>query len=408
MSLLSAALLALSLVVAPQAQTADQRAEAERLARSGEHARALQRFQAIAAANPDDIEARLWIARLHTWMGRPERAVDVYQSIVAVAPQNVEALLGLGGALTTVGRLSDAADTLNRAEAIAADQPSVLAAQGRLHRIAGRGTLAVAYYLRALALDANNAEIRAAYDDLRAERAHRVEGTYYFEHFGGDTAVDLPDTHAGVLEVNGRVNDSLRLFAVGQYERKFDRDEGRGGGGFDWMAHRTVRVRAGGLFSSDTIVLPDADAGVDVEYSRRRLTWLASARYLHFSTTSSVVWSPGVTIAASDAVALTLRYYRSHTDLAQFDAPIWNDGFAADVTARTARRVWLTAGYARGWESLFNVTAERLVEMDADTVRAGVRFDPVPMSSFGLTFAHEWRDDSTRVPSLRVNFIQRF
>jgi YaiO family outer membrane protein len=405
MSLLSATLLSLSLAILPQAQGADQRAEAERLARSGEHARALQQFQAIAAANPDDIDARLWIARLHGLMGRPERAVDVYRAILAVAPQNVDALVGLGTDLTTTGRLTDAADVLNRAEAIAADQPAVLAAQGRLHRVAGHGGLAVAYYQRALALDATNAGIREAYDTLRAERGHRIEGSYYFEHFNIDP---VPDTHSGTLEFNARVNDSVRLFVGGQYERKFDFDEERAGGGFEWMPHRTVWLRASGLFGNDTVVLPDADTTVDFSYTRKKLTWLASGRYLHFSDTSSTVWSPGVTIAPSDSLALTLRYYRSRTYLQQFSDARWNDGFSARVSARADRRVWVSAGYSRGWESLSNVTVERLAQQDADTVSGGIRIDPVPMSSIGATFEHQWRDAGTRVATLLLTFIQRF
>ena len=74
MTFISAAIVGLALLATPQAQ--DQRAEAERLARSGAHEQALKEFQALAALNPDDIEARLWIARLHvlSWgipSGRP-------------------------------------------------------------------------------------------------------------------------------------------------------------------------------------------------------------------------------------------------------------------------------------------------------------------------------------------------
>ena len=39
----------------------DARAEAERLARSGARQQALERFQALAAENPDDIASRVWI-----------------------------------------------------------------------------------------------------------------------------------------------------------------------------------------------------------------------------------------------------------------------------------------------------------------------------------------------------------
>ena len=70
MTLISAAILGLTLLTSAQAP--DQRTEAERLANSGAHAAALKQFQALAAANPDDIEARVWIARLHALMGRPE------------------------------------------------------------------------------------------------------------------------------------------------------------------------------------------------------------------------------------------------------------------------------------------------------------------------------------------------
>ena len=55
----------------PQAQ--DARAEAERLAKAGNHAEALKRFQEIAAANPADAAARIWIGRLHMEMGEPRR-----------------------------------------------------------------------------------------------------------------------------------------------------------------------------------------------------------------------------------------------------------------------------------------------------------------------------------------------
>lgn len=404
MSLLSASVLTLALMAVPQAQAPDQRAEAERLARTGAHARALQQFQALAAANPDDVEARLWIARLHVWMGHPERAIDVYQSVVATAPQNVEALVGLGSALTEVGRLADAADALNRAEAIAADQPAVLAAQGRMHRVAGRSTLALAYYLRALALDPGNRDTRDAYDALRALRAHRVEGTYYFERFN----VEVADTHAGMIEVNARVNDAVRLFVDGQHWRKLSRDEDRFGAGVEWLAHRNVWLRVGAMFGSDTIVLPDGDASLDAEYHRGRFVWLGSGRYLHFTTTSSVVLSPGATYAPNDWLAVTLRYYRSQTAFQDAQDSAGNNGYSARAIACAGRRLWVNAGYTRGYEGLSVVTFERLTQLSADTATGGLRFDPAPMTSIAATYEHQWRDSATRVGTLFLTVVQRF
>lgn len=403
MTLVPAALLCLALL-SPQAQPPDQRADAERLARAGEYSRALKQFQAIAAANPDDVAARTWIARLHVLMGNPARAVDVYESIVATDPNNVDALVGLGNALVAIRRLDAAGDALNRAEAIAADRPAVLAGQGRLHRIAGRTTLALAYYQRALALDPGNAEARDDYDDARAARAHRLGGTYYFESFD----VDVPDTHAGYVELNARVTDAFRLFAAGQHQRKFSEDETRGGGGFEWLPRGNVRVRAGAMFGEDTFLLPDGEGALDASYQHGRLGLLGSIRYLHFEGASSVIVSPGASCSLTDALSLEFRYFRSQADFRGASEGEGNNGVSVGVIARAARRAWVSARYARGYESHPVITVEQLLELDADTVSGSVRVDPGAMTSVAATYQYEWRNEGVRVGTLFLNLTQRF
>jgi YaiO family outer membrane protein len=412
MTLTSAALLGVVLLGAPQAQppAPDQRAEAERLARSGAHAEALKRFQALAAVNPDDIDARLWIARLHTQMGHPERAADVYQSIVAAQPQNVDALLGLGEALTLASRFREGGDALSRAEALAPDRPAILTAQGRLHRSAGRSTLALAYFERALALEPSNAEAQMALDALRAERAHRLDASYYFERFDvdPDPDADVPDTHAGTVEINLRAGDKVRVFGGFQHLRKFDRDEDRGGGGIEWFVRRDIRLRAGGLFGGGTEVLPDADTSVDLEFLRSRVAWLLGFRHLDFDSSSTFLWSPGLTLSLSDRLAVTFRYYHSESDFNDFRAITGNDGFSLKATGRVGRRVWLNGGYARGFEGLALITAERSTQFSADNLSGGIRFDATPFTSIGGAFEHQWREFDMRVATATINLIQRF
>jgi YaiO family outer membrane protein len=402
MTFISAAIVGLALLAAPQAQ--DRRAEAERLARSGAHEQALKEFQALAAINPDDIEARLWIARLHASLGHPERAADVYQSIVAAQPQNVDALLGLGEALATAARFSEGADALSRAEALAPDRPAILTAQGRLHRAAGRSTLALAYFQRALALDPANTEAKLALDALRAERAHRLEGTYNFERF----STDAPDTHAGTIEVNARAGDSVRLFGGYQHLRKFSRDEDRAGGGIEWFARRDFRLRAGASFSGNALNLPEADTAIDLEYYRARIAWLAGIRYLNFDSSSTFIWSPGLTLSLTDRLAVTIRYYHSESDFTDFQPITGNDGFSLKATGRVGRRVWVNGGYARGFEHLALITSERTSQFGADNLSAGVRFDATPFTSIGGAYEHQWREFDTRVATAMINFIQRF
>src|SRR5215204_1062822 len=186
----------------------DARAEAERLARSGARQQALERFQALAAENPADISARLWIGRLHLEMNHPVRAVAVYESIVATEGQNVDALVGLGVALTRTGRLREASDALSRAESVAADRVDVLAAQGALHVVDQRESLALAYYGRVLAIEPANVEAHAAVETLRAARAHRIEINYDFQTFNDNRE----DTQTGTAEGNFRVGDIFRVF----------------------------------------------------------------------------------------------------------------------------------------------------------------------------------------------------
>src|SRR5262245_46515781 len=136
------------LVVQPPAPqpAADARTQAEQLARSGSYRAALERFQALAAANPNDVEARVWIARLHALLGHDERAVAVYESIIATHPLHFDALVGLGDAFIRMGSLREASDVLARAETQGADVPSLLAAQGRLHHALGHLKRALGYY----------------------------------------------------------------------------------------------------------------------------------------------------------------------------------------------------------------------------------------------------------------------
>jgi len=402
MTFIAAAIVGLALLAVPQAP--DQRAEAERLARSGAHEQALKAFQALAAINPDDIEARLWIARLHVQLGHPERASDVYQSIVAAQPQNVDALLGLGEALTSAARFREGAEALSRAEGLAPDRPAILVAQGRLHRAAGRSTLALAYFQRALALEPGNPEAQLALDALRAERAHRLDATYNFERFSTDAA----DTHAGTVEVNARAGDAVRLFGGFQHLRKFERDEDRAGGGIEWVARRNVRLRAGAFFAGNTQILPDADTTVDLELYRARLVWLAGIRYLHFDTSTTFIWSPGLTLSLTDRFSVTARYYHSESDFDEFRTVTANDGYSLKATGRVGRRLWVNGGYARGFEGQALITSERATQFGADNLSAGVRFDATPFTSIGGTYEHQWREFDTRVATAMINFIQRF
>jgi tetratricopeptide (TPR) repeat protein len=396
--------LGLALAVAPQTQ--DARAEAERLARSGSHAEALKRFQAIAAANPDDVEARLWIARLHTALGHPERAATVYESIVASQPQNVDARIALGRTLTELERFAEAADMLNLAEKQAPENTAVLAAQGYLHGAAGRGTLAEAYYLKALSLKPDDAEIRREYIEVNAERAHRLEATYEFEHRNDEN----PDSPGGLFVFNGRLSDTIRAFGAVHTLNKFDRTETRGGGGIELLPTSAFELRAGALFGgSDAIVVPEVDLSIDLEYESRTLTWIGGFRLLDFAETSTWIITPGLRIEPSKKLGFTFLYHFSDTEFSSTGSGQANSGVTAVADYRMTPRVLVDVSYLNGFEGHEIITREYATEQfDASALFGGFEFDATPMTSIRGRGGYEWRDFGARVASFSVTLIQRF
>ena len=402
----SLAALALTLaLVTPQAtpQSQDARAEAERLAKSGEHAEALKRFQAIAAANPADVQARIWIGRLQMQMGEPRRAAAVFESIVATEPQNVEALLGLGLAHTASGRTRDAADALNRAEAVASDRVDVLIAQGKLHTAEARSTLALAYFARAAALEPTNLEVRRLADAVRAARAHRIEAEYDFQHF--NTLRD--DTHTGSIEVNARLDDNFRVFAQGQTHRAFESWENRGGGGIEWLPLHNIWIRAGGLFGSGTIDLPETDVFGSVVHRGKRAHLGFDLRFVDWEGADLWIGGPTFAFDFTDRSTGYLEYHRGRVDF-DLGTSTTNDSITLGFRSRVGERASGMVEYRHGLDRLDWLTIDRLASPDANTISFGLGFDVTPFVMLGGRYDYSDRIEDTTVQRVTARMVFRF
>jgi YaiO family outer membrane protein len=389
---------------AAQTQPAgDARAQAEQLARSGSYRAALERFQAIAAANPGDVEARLWIARLYSTLGEHRRAADIYHSIVASNPQQLDALLGLGHTLIVLGRLTEAADTLARAESLASENASVLAAQGRLHAAAGRTALALAYYNRALTINPGDEAVRREYAEVRASRAHRVDLGYFLEHFN----TDVPDPQAGSGTINARLSDIFRVSGTVQHQRKFSRSETRGGGGLEWALRHNLRVHGGLLFGDDLEIFPEADGYGGVTYTRGRATWNFNLRFAEFESADVKIGGGGLRVALPQPAALWVNYYRFDTDYESAPSDIvhsWVLGGSGRPTPE-----WILGGeYTRGPDQLDMLTADRLGAFETNTYSAFTEYFFSPMISGSARYDYQDRPADVRIHRLGIRLIGRF
>jgi YaiO family outer membrane protein len=402
MILISMAILGLTLLAPPQ-QVPDQRAEAERLANSGSYEAALKQFQALAAANPDDIPARLWIARLHAKLGHPEHAVEVYRSILATQPDNLDALIGLGNSLVTLERFRDASDALMRAEKMAGDRPEVLAAQGRLHAAANHTSLALAYYNRAMTIDPSNKDIRAEAEALRVARAHRVELDYDFQHFNAD----VDDTHAGTFILNARLTDSVRVVAEGQVDRLFGSDEQRAGGGFEFALSRNAHLNVGALGGFNSVYLPESDFYADFGYTHRHATWGVLFRRAGFEDdTDFWILGPELTVRFSNSLDAFVAYYRGTTTPLGLE-DIETDNVVIRISGEVTRGFRLGAGYTHGIDRLDWLTLDR-VGFESDTLALRGTFTLTPSVRLELGYDFQQRPADVNVHRARAGLMFGF
>jgi tetratricopeptide (TPR) repeat protein len=400
MSLLAAFLLTLTALQTP---SQDTRAEAERLAQTGAYAEALQRFQALAAANPGDTDARLWIGRMHLKLGQPARAIGVFEAITATHPQNVDALVGLGLALMDAGRWDAAGEALSRAEGLAADRPDVLAAQGRYHGANSRPTLGLAYYDRAILASTDAATLREEAAWLRAARAHRVEAFYDFQGYDPSSG----SMHSGTVEVNARVNDALRIFGRGQLQDFDETSEGRGGGGIEWFPHRSMRLRAG-VLAGDTTLLPRTDLFAEAQFGGRGLRWLLTARFFDFDGVDLAIVGPGISVDLAPAVALTAQYFFSSTSYTFDDSSSNSGNGLVGVDAKVNDRFTVSASYRRGIEGFDWLTADRVQGTDFNTYAFGASVAATPLVGVTGSYAYQDRPGDFTAHRARAGVIVKF
>lgn len=374
------------------------------LAQSGEYAQALDAFRRIAAANPADVDARIWIARLHVQMGHPELAAPVFHAIVLEDPSRVDAIIGLGLTLATNGTPETAIDVLERAEQVAPENPEVIAALGRAYRRAGYTGTSLAYLERAVTLSPTP-DNRTLLEQARLSHGHRVEIGSFYEDFTGGVA----STRSADLGVSLRLNDRVRLSGRGQYQRKFGEDEARGGIGLDWRWRPDTITGAHVWIGPGNDVLPELDARVEASHMADVTEWAAGLRFFRFGVADVTVFSPSVTWWATSRLCVGLRYSMGITnfDSALLDTEQSHSG-TLQGAYRVHPRVWAMLGYSRGVEDFDTFSVDRIGEFDADTASGGFRVDLPTLSSLIGTYEHQWRRGGIQMGRFRLSFAQRF
>jgi YaiO family outer membrane protein len=385
-----------------QAARLPTQAEAEALAQQGDREAALAAFQRRVAENPRDITARLWIARLHAQMGRPDLAEPVYRSVMLEAPDNVEAMIGVGSTLVGMQRGDEALLILDRAAKREPKNADVLAALGAAHLQAYNIKLGLSYLESAVSIAPTPAH-RLALEDARREHGHHAYASAFFEDFNQD----VPNTSNANLTIDYRVADRLRVMARGQYQDKFDFSDQRGGLGLDWQWHPQFTLHVHGLAGPGNDVLPQADALIYVAQKALRAGWDVGYRYVEFDGANVSVFSPGVKWFA-DRTRVSLRYALAITNYdGVADADDGHTG-SLDGAYRIQPRLWLNLGYVYGVDDFDTLSVDRIGRFRAHTARGGFRIDLQTLTSLIGRYDYQWRKGDLTMQRIWVGLSQSF
>ena len=378
--------------------------EAERLARAGRHAEALAAFEALAAANADDFDSRLWIGRLLVWQGRRADAMAIYRDVITRAPRDVDARVGLAGVLLTLGRIDEAWDVVQDAEALAPANGDVLAVKGRALRRLGRPSEALAAFDAAHTLSPDDTDLAIVRERTQRLVAHRAHVSLAREA----SADGIPEATILDADVDVHVDDTLRVFGRVQFQNRAGQDDTRAGGGVEWRAASRVLTRGALLVSPGSPRVARADLFGEVELAVDRTQPAIGLRYLDFAGARVWVVAPSIAVDVTDNVAVAVRYYYSHSRFLTSEQTAGNHSAAFMGRWQAARRVSLSAAYARGNESFDILSVDRLGRFRADTLAGGVRLDLKSLLTLGVGVEHQWRTGDRQLTRITFDVVQHF
>ncbi len=401
---LPAIALATTLLSAALGQTAaSDKARAIDLARQGHTAAALQVFERLAALDPADAEAKLWIGRLDLRLGRVDKAEALFRAVLAQHPGDVDARVALGAALTRRGAWQEALTILEQAERDAGANADVYAAIARASRRGGDNRRALDYYKRAVTLSPNDPDIRDGYEALALSYGHGVA----IEGFG-QRVTPGATVASGSLAATVRAAPRLHLEGLLRAQTGDRYADVIAGAGLLWRAgtSTTVSMRASG--GSGNVAMPNTDAGGELLRYAGSVEIGASVRALRFTGADVVALSPLLAVDTGGRWRLDGRYTFSRTRFARVARASGDHSALARLTLRGWRRLWLNGGYAYGIESFEDLTRDRIGTLDAHTATGGLRVNLRSLTLVSTTWEHQWRPNRAALDRVTLTLAQFF
>jgi len=391
---------ALVLAAGPQPSSTD-RGRAEQLARSGKTVEAMEIFVRLVQRDPADVEARLWVARLETRLGRLADAEAGFRSVLREHPADVDARIGLATVLTRRGKPEEALAILTDVERNTGENSDLFGGLGRAYRRAGDDRRALDYFRRAHRLAPRDPDLTAGFEAVARVYGHSLA----FEGFtqGGAPGAGV---QSGSIGTRVRVVPRLHIDVSGRMQQGAGYSDATAGAGVLWRAARATTAEFHALGGPDNIALATSDvsgglthyAGVfEIGGAVRRFAF-PGARVL--AAYPTFAWDPG------GRWRLDSRYTYTQSSFDQTGQSRGDHSAMLRETWRGWRRVAINAVYAYGVESFEQLTADRLGSLGMNTLAAGLRIDTPSLTTIATTWEHEWRSNRTTVDRLNLSIVQ--
>jgi len=392
-----AAMLLLAAVLQPPLP---DRARAEGLAREGRTVEAMDAFKQIADQNPDDVEARLWVARLALRLGRVDEAQRGFRSVLREHPEDVDARIGLGMVLTRTGEWQSALEALRAAEQTAGENADLFSALATAYRRGGDDQRALEYFNRARTLAPDDPDVALGYEAVARSYGHWIAVTGF-----GQTGA-AGDVGSGSITADVRVMPRLHLQAMGRAQKGSGYSDAAGGAGGLWHAGRATTVAFRAIGGSGNVALATSDIAGDVVHYAAVVEIGASIRRLTFADADVVAASPVIAWIPNDFWRLDARYTYSRSAFGATGSSQGDHSVMLRDTWQGWRRAAVQATYAYGIESFEDLTADRINSLGATTLAAGLRIDVPSLTRITATWEHQWRSNDTRIDRFAVSIVQ--
>lgn len=290
-----------------------------------------------------------------------------------------------------------------QAEGLRPHSSDVGLAWARYYHYQGREKTAQTHVLRVLTTNPDNEEAKELKSHISVPHPVEVIMGYGHDDFSFASPGNMAYARLGYK------GDLTRVSIQFEAWNRFGEHINRAGLSFNRRFGEHWWFEGTGIWAPGAKVLPQQD--YDGEFSRsflRAVVVGAGYRYLRFSAARVHVLSPSLEYYFKKPVWLRATYYRSWTDLRSSGSPdSVNNSFLVQYNQQPTK--WLVAylGYARGNESFFDLSIDRVGKFQANTYIAGLDFKLAPWLSLGPSYAYQRRLGGAQQKSLGVSLTIR-